>query len=239
METKPFEVGKTYLRVDGTPVTCIEIRRTEDGIRFGAKFDDFGEQSWRYDTPDMRGRRTGAKSSTSSHTVAFIVGALLAGGGIWAILNVPGQTDEVDRNGDGKVDERFFYSGGRLDRSEADRNFDGRVDEIFEYERSGDTKLWRGDDDFDGRLESTLKYLDGQPQRFELDRDGDGMVDMRTLYDQGVAVTTEYMDRASRRVVKQVRYRGGKPASTRLDLDADGRFERAYDFNAIDEPIGN
>lgn len=180
-----------------------------------------------------------ARSSTNSHAIAFFVGALLAGGAVWAVLNGPGRSNEVDRNGDGKVDERFFYSGDQLARSEADRNFDGRVDEIFEYERNGDTKLYRSDDDFDGRLESTFKYLDGQPQRFEVDVDGDGQVDVRTSYDHGVAVTTEYMDRASRRVVKEVTYRGGKPLRAKLDLDADGQFERSYDFNAIDEPIGN
>lgn len=59
METKPFEVGKTYQRRDGMTVTCVQLRQTADGIEFGAKFDDLGEQSWRYNTPNERGQLTG------------------------------------------------------------------------------------------------------------------------------------------------------------------------------------
>lgn len=59
METKPFEVGKTYQRRDGMTVTCVQLRQTVDGIEFGAKFDDLGEQSWRYNTPNERGQLTG------------------------------------------------------------------------------------------------------------------------------------------------------------------------------------
>jgi hypothetical protein len=178
-----------------------------------------------------------AKSSTSSHAIAFFVGALLAGGTVWALFNGPGQTDELDRNGDGKIDERFFLSGDRLERTETDRDFDGRVDAIAEYNRDGDTTVYRSDDDFDGRLESTYNYRDGQVQKFEVDQDGDGRPDMRSLYEHGVLLRTEYIDRAAQRVIKTVTFRGIKPVHAELDLDADGVFERRYDFDAIDEPV--
>ena len=177
-----------------------------------------------------------AKSSTTSHTVAFFVGALLAGGAVWALSNGPEQSNELDRNGDGKVDDRYFVSGDRIERVETDRDFDGRVDAVLEYARSGDLREYRSDEDFDGRFESTVRYRQGQS--FEQDLDGDGRIDLRTLYEHGVARTTEYLDRDSRRVVKTVSFRGGKAVHADLDLDGDGRVERSYDFDAIDEPIG-
>ena len=180
-----------------------------------------------------------ARSSTASHAVAFAVGALVAGGVVWALFNGPERTNELDRNGDGTIDERFFFSGDRLVRSESDRNFDGRVDAITEYNSQGDVTTFRSDDDFDGSLESTSHYRNGWPEKYQVDRDGDGRADERTLYEGGVAVVTEYIDRASQRVVKEETYRGGKPVRARIDRDADGEFERTYELDAIDEPVGN
>jgi hypothetical protein len=188
-------------------------------------------------TPEP-GAAAPAKSSATSYTVAFTVGALLAGGVVWAMFNGPEQANELDRNGDGKIDDRYFVSGDRIERVETDRDFDGRVDAVLQYARSGDLREYRSDDDFDGRFDSMVTYRDGQPQRFEQDLDGDGRIDLRTLYEHGVARTTEYLDRDSRHVVKTVSFRGGKALHADLDLDGDGRFERSYDFDAIDEPVG-
>lgn len=179
-----------------------------------------------------------ARSSTTSHTIAFVVGALLAGGAVWAMFNGPGRANELDRNGDGTIDERFFSSGDYVERAETDRNFDGRVDAISEFNRQGDVTAFRSDDDFDGRFEGTMQYRNGWAEKYQADRDGDGQADERTLYDHGVPVTTEYIDRASRRIVKEVTYRAGKPLRARLDLDGDGQFERSYEFDALDEPVG-
>ena len=177
------------------------------------------------------------RSSGVSHGIAFLVGAALSGGLVWSTFSGPDTADGLDRNGDGTVDERLFFDGGRLRRVEADRDFDGRVDVITEYDRHGDALRDRSDDDFDGTLESAVQYRDGRAVKWQTDQDGDGQADVRTLFEHGVARTTEYMDRASRRIVKEVTYRGGKPIRARLGLDADGQFERSYEFDAIDEPV--
>jgi hypothetical protein len=179
------------------------------------------------------------KSSGLSHGVAFLLGAALSGGLVWSTFHGPDTAEGLDRNGDGTVDERLFFDGGRLERVEADRDFDGRVDEIVEYDRHGDAKRDRTDDDFDGRLESASVYHNAQPFEWRTDRDGDGRPDVREVYEHGVLRKVEYLDRASGRVIKTVTFRGGKPVRAELDLDADGRVERSYDFNAIDEPVGN
>jgi hypothetical protein len=57
------------------------------------------------------------------------------------------------------------------------------------------------------------------------------------VYEHGVIGKTEYLDSASRRVVKTVTHRGGKAVRAELDLDGDGGFERGYDLDEIDEPI--
>jgi hypothetical protein len=177
------------------------------------------------------------KSSGISHGVAFLVGAALSGGLAWAAYHGPDTSEGLDHNGDGKVDERFFYDGGRLSRIETDRDFEGRVDLIYKYDRHGNPAESRSDDDFDGNLESVTHFRNGQPLKWQADWDGDGQPDMRSVYEHGVIAETEYLDRSSRRVVKTVTYRGGKAERAELDLDGDGGFERGYDLDAIDEPI--
>lgn len=177
------------------------------------------------------------KSSGVSHGIAFLVGAALSGGLVWAAYHGPDTSQGLDHNGDGKVDEKFFYDGGRLTRVETDRDFDGRVDLIFEYDRHGNPTESRSDDDFDGNLESVTNLRNGQPVKWQADWDGDGQPDVRSVYEHGVIGQTEYLERASRRVVKTVTYRGGKAVRAELDSDGDGGFERGYDLDEIDEPI--
>ena len=176
------------------------------------------------------------RSSGVSHGIAFLIGAALSGGLVWAAYHGPDTSEGLDHNGDGTADEKLIYDGGRLTRVETDRDFDGRVDLIIEYDRHGNPSEDRSDDDFDGRLESITHFRDGQPVKWQADLDGDGQPDVRSLYEHGVVSKTEYLDRASRRVIKTVSYRGGKPEHAELDLDGDGGFERRYDFDAIDEP---
>jgi hypothetical protein len=177
------------------------------------------------------------KSSGVSHGIAFLIGAALSGGLAWAAYHGPDTSEGLDHDGDGTVDERFFYDGGQLTRVETDRDFDGRVDLIFEYDRHGNPSENRSDDDFDGTIESVTHLRNGQPVKWQADQDGDGQPDVRSVYEYGVLLKTEYLDRASQRVVKTVTFSGGKPVHAELDLDGDGGFEREYDFDAIDEPI--
>ncbi len=189
--------------------------------------------------PDEPTAATSRQSSGVSHGMAFVAGVALTGVLAWSIYDGPDTSEGLDRNGDGTVDEKLFFDGGLLSRDEADRDFDGRVDAITEYTRNGDASSYRTDDDFDGRLESTIRYRDRLVQQSEVDVDGDGQTDVRTVYERGVASRTEYLDRASRRIVKTVTFGGGKPVRVELDRDADGQVERAYDLDAIDEPVAN
>ena len=178
------------------------------------------------------------KSSGLSQGIAFLVGAAISGGIVWAAYHGPDTSEGLDHNGDGTVDEKLIYDGGRLTRIETDRDFDGRVDQILEYDRHGNPTQDRSDNDFDGRLESTTQYRNGQPVKWQADQDGDGQPDIRSVYEHGVVLKTEYLDGASRRVIKTVTFRGNKPVRAELDIDGDGGFERGYEFDAIDEPAG-
>src|SRR5687768_12399042 len=64
------------------------------------------------------------KSSGVSHGIAFLVGAALSGGLVWAAYHGPDTSEGLDHSGDGRADEKFFYDGGRLARVETDRDFD-------------------------------------------------------------------------------------------------------------------
>lgn len=118
-----------------------------------------------------------------------------------------GEVVERDRNGDGKVDERFEYDvKGRALRAFEDNNFDGRWDARFDYK--GEVPV-RGevDLDFDGVFDAVLEckngvvvsetvrpggegypllrreYRDGVPRRMWLDEDRDGSWDVRVEFD--------------------------------------------------------
>lgn len=178
-----------------------------------------------------------AKASAYTPVLTFFVGAFLAGGIVWSIHNGPGTIDGTDHNEDGKIDERLFYNGNRLERVETDRNFDDRIDAVQEYGSDGLAREHRTDEDFDGRMESTVTYRNGQPIEWRIDRDGDGRADERGTFRFGVIDTYEYLNPKSGSVVKRVTYRGSRSERAELDLDGDGQWERSYRFDEYDEPV--
>jgi hypothetical protein len=179
-----------------------------------------------------------AKRAFFGPMLAFIVGALAGGGGVWSLHHGPESSDGVDWNNDGSLDERLYFDGDRIERIELDRNFDGRVDAVERYDYRGVLERFEQDDDFDGRRETTTTYKGREPRVTETDADGDGDADYRVNYELGLFRSYEYMN-ADGAIVKRVLYRDGyKQDSAQLDLDADGRWEQTYRFDRYDEPVG-
>jgi len=162
---------------------------------------------------------------------ALLIGGLFGAGLVWTIYNRPGVPEEIDYDGDGRIDDRYSFAGDRVDRLESDRDRDGRVDQIYRYTAKGDIDRIESDDDFDGRYERVDQYRHGQPETTTIDSNHDGKHEQRTLWKNGVKSLDEWFD-DSGRVVKALRYRDGQPWSSGLDTDGDGTFdvERAYDI---------
>lgn len=92
---------------------------------------------------------------------------------------------EVDTNRDGVLDLlRTFGDAGDLESEEADRNFDGKSDIWINYEKGVIAKQ-SFDSKFSGKADEFHYYKDGKLKRIERDRNGDGKVDVWEFYVNG------------------------------------------------------
>jgi hypothetical protein len=159
---------------------------------------------------------------------SLLFGAVCGAAIVWTVYNRPGTPDEIDYDGDGRIDERVYFAGNR----------DDRIDQILRYRAKGDLGRIENDDDLDGRFERIDVFRNGQPDTFTIDHDGDGETDVRGKYENGVIVLDEWLDRSGR-VVKTVRYRDGWPVSGEFDSDGDGRLDTARTYDARGEIVGS
>lgn len=92
---------------------------------------------------------------------------------------------EVDTNRDGELDLlRTFAETGDLESEEADRNYDGKADIWISYEKGVIAKQ-SFDSKFSGKADEFHYYKDGKLKRIERDRNGDGKVDVWEYYVNG------------------------------------------------------
>lgn len=194
-----------------------------------------GEFALEEDAPEAPAIPAVAGRWWTSSLLAFCIGVAIGGCALWMILRGPVQTHIVDRNDDGAVDERIFYSGERLLRTETDRNHDGRVDAIAYFDENMLAERASRDDDFDGRMETNERYLHGEWTETQSDRDADGAVDYRIDANAGVISREQWLDPEGR-VRKQIGYRKGRAITSELDTDGDGVFDTSRALDAIAEP---
>ncbi|QWF17656.1 DUF2007 domain-containing protein [Lysobacter capsici] len=179
-----------------------------------------------------------SKPARSRFGVPSLVLALVVGGIIGAVLTGAAKrpepfTGRYDFDGDGKTDETVFYSNGLPERMETDRNRDGKIDQIVYYE-DGLTSILERDDDFDGYREGKGAYRHNQLSSYTIDYDGDGEPDYRdrSLFD--VVQVQEWQDKQGR-VIKRMRYVGGRLVDDQLDRDGDGVMDIERSYDAIGE----
>jgi antitoxin component YwqK of YwqJK toxin-antitoxin module len=68
---------------------------------------------------------------------------------------------EIDPDGDGKLDTRMTFVKGKLTRQDVDTNKDGKVDVWATYV-NGEKVLQEEDSDFDGRIDARFSYAGGK-----------------------------------------------------------------------------
>lgn len=158
---------------------------------------------------------------------------------------------QVDRNGDGRIDQWTYADGPRLIRGEADTDSDGRVDrwEYFDdasaLTRVGTSSANDGVEDTwawtvlvngegrvdrararDRRVDRTEYYRGDQLTRSEEDSNGDGRLDRWDYFEAGVMRRAEFdttftAGRANRRVLYDA---GGRFVQVEADPEFDGTF---------------
>jgi antitoxin component YwqK of YwqJK toxin-antitoxin module len=93
---------------------------------------------------------------------------------------------ELDTNHDGLLDLlRVFNEKGELESEEADRNYDGKSDVWVTYENGAMTKQAFDNTFSRGVPDETDYYRDGKLKRIERDRNGDGKTDVWEFYVNG------------------------------------------------------
>lgn len=176
-----------------------------------------------------------AERRQSHGFTGFILGGLVGGGLVIWFYNSPVTENGIDIDGDGTLEERWFYRDARMSRAESDRNFDGKADLIHDYDHRGLIREARYDDDFDGVFETVCDYEDGQPARQVSDLNQDGTADLRVRFRYGnideVLILGDGEDRRS----KRQQFRMGKLVAADYDSDGDGSYDIHYDYDHFEE----
>ncbi|MFC1666880.1 hypothetical protein ACFL0P_03315 [Candidatus Omnitrophota bacterium] len=89
---------------------------------------------------------------------------------------------EVDRTGDGKMNEKVYYKNGDPARAERDIDGDGKTDVFLTYDEEGMILESETDTNGDGKVDEKVFYKNGSPAKAEKDTDGDGEPDTWLTY---------------------------------------------------------
>ncbi|HZE90536.1 MAG TPA: hypothetical protein VE029_02320 [Rhizobacter sp.] len=166
-----------------------------------------------------------------------LIGLALGVAGSYVVSWLPAQTEGIDYNHDGLLDEtRTYAPTGVLLKTETDRNFDGKVDHITYFDRQGLILSSDADNDFDGVFETRTRYQNGHAATTEVDSDGDGYPDTRSEYAHGVLSTTTYFNPATGHPLRIEYYRLGKVTRAEKDNDHDGRLDTRHHYTPFGEP---
>lgn len=157
----------------------------------------------------------------------------------YAFFKVPSNSNGLDHNGDGVLDEKWTYSlSGAILKYEADRNFDGKIDLIGYYDKRSVMERSDSDDDFNGTFETRNRYRQGNIELSETDTNGDGSPDLSLFYSKGVIYSSKYINPASGLPVRVEYYKLGKFTNVDVDTDKDGTLDTRYIHNTLGEVIG-
>jgi len=105
--------------------------------------------------------------------------------------------EELDLNGDGRVEIVKWYDGSTLARQDMDFTNDGRMDVFSYYDAGGVLTREDMDGDYDGVVDWIDHYEGGVLARSEADTDYDGKVNVIFYYQGGVVTRKERFDVAN------------------------------------------
>lgn len=179
--------------------------------------------------------------ATSGQKVSyFMAGAVVAAAiAMFLLFRFPGTSEGFDYDGDGKLDETYYWQGSLISKIEHDRNRDGNIDLRGLYGLDGVVESVEADNDFNGTFEQTIKYVDGNPVVDRVDSSGDGSRDIENIYQNGVLTESELFDPLTNRRIKINHYDAfGKLVESEFDSDGNGSFDLKTTYDAFEEAIG-
>jgi hypothetical protein len=168
----------------------------------------------------------------------FVTGVLLTAFVLYGLFRFPGTSEGFDYNGDGKLDEIYYWQGDVTSKVEYDRNRDGKIDSRSLYSLAGVFEESEADNDFDGSFEQKTTYIEGIPILTKTDSDGDGKADIHDYYRNGIYEKTKFLNPLTGHVVKIIYYDAyGKLIKSEIDSDNDGILDLKTTYDKYEEPI--
>jgi len=143
----------------------------------------------------------------------------------------------VDYNNDGQLDDFWYYSGNRIQRIESDLNKDGKIDVVIDYDLSGHPQKSRDDIDFDGKFDTLSIFEQGVIVKTDYDKDHDGRNEAVEIFQNGNLKLRDFFVSPSTLVKKRQRFKNGSLTESELDTDNDGIFDRLIRYDEIGEII--
>ena len=92
----------------------------------------------------------------------------------------------LDRNGDGRWDDKLFFKDGLAVSEELDDNFDGKWDATLAFSARGFVSGGQFDMDFNGVSDLTVTYTNGVTHRSDWRPNGTNVILLRQLFRYGV-----------------------------------------------------
>lgn len=172
---------------------------------------------------------SGSFFSVKSALIGLLIG-VCAGYYSYAVVN--SNTDLLDINEDGKVDNHYEFVGDFLKSSRHDINFDGKFDSYLEYTSSHSGES-RSDTNFDGIIDqwSTFEYdLD---KELRTDLDGNGVPDIFYIYENSALKRAELRPNGSNVVERKEVYSSDFSFVEWIDKDKDGSFDLSNHFDTF------
>jgi Putative prokaryotic signal transducing protein len=190
----------------------------------------------RWDAVQPSENTTSTVQKKSNGFLWMLMGIIVGFGSCYAFYRLPTNTDDIDHNGDGIVDERWIQSASGSGLSyESDRNFDGKVDLIGQYNKHGAMDSAESDENFDGVFETKTQYTNGNPSVGEVDTDADGFHDLVVRYTHGALSSQEYISPISGKKLIVEYFALGKLMSSEVDTNKDGTLDKRHTFDNIGE----
>jgi hypothetical protein len=129
------------------------------------------------------------------------------------------------------------FDGDTANRTDLDRNRDGKVDERCEYGGNGQIRAAYADDNFDGRWDLKQEFEGGIVVSSEQDRDFDGRFDSVFEYKQGVPTTETIRPGGEGHPLFRHEFRQGVLAIIWSDRDRDGKWDERLEFDEMGTEI--
>lgn len=150
-----------------------------------------------------------------------------------AHYKMPAQTQGIDYNDDGVLDEKWSYSSqGHAISMQSDRNFDGKVDDTASFE-NGQIDTVEADLDFDGVFDTVTTYQLGNQHVMESDTDKDGYRDTRTHFKSNTIASVEFIHPDTGKPRKVDYFNGFIRTYSEVDTDIDGTLDQRIDYDKI------